>query len=104
LKFQEDVQTPVHELHSLGLVETQMVSGGPFGGDLFSLTPLGDRVLRLLNDPLFLRQAPADSNIRRLEAELLNKLGDVAKEKGNLDQAFDFYQQALSSYRKLLSV
>ncbi|MGH9936286.1 MAG: hypothetical protein ACREAM_08570 [Blastocatellia bacterium] len=38
---------------------------------------------------------------RRQEAELLNKMGDLAKEKGNLDEAMDFYKQALDITREL---
>jgi len=99
LKFQEDVQEPLQKLQDLGLVETQRVSGGPFGGDLFSLTSLGDRVVRLINDPAFIRElksAVSSADPRRQQVELLNKLGDVAKEKGDLDKAVEYYEQALS--------
>lgn len=103
LKFQDDVQTPLLELQSLGLVETQRVSGGPFGTELFSLTLLGNRVLHLLNDPQFAREqrATAAQNPQQQEVELLNKLGDVAKQKGDLDQALNFYKQALNITRDL---
>ncbi len=90
LKFTEDVQAPLRELQAEGLVATQSVSGGQFGSELYMLTAAGDRVLRLLNDPMFQREAqvaaapPAPASpldARRQEAELLNKLGDLAKER-----------------------
>ncbi|HMV52049.1 MAG TPA: hypothetical protein PKD31_30170, partial [Blastocatellia bacterium] len=52
LKFPEDVVGPLRDLQSMNLVSTQAVRG-QFGGELFSLTALGEQVLRLLNDPIF---------------------------------------------------
>ncbi|MGE0129627.1 MAG: tetratricopeptide repeat protein [Blastocatellales bacterium] len=116
LKFPEDVREPLDKLQSLGLVEPQKVSASQFGSELYSLTAAGDRVLRLLNDPTFKRETqpppiapPASSppsgplDARRQEAELLNKLGDLAKEKGDLEGAVDFYKQALDITRELSS-
>jgi hypothetical protein len=107
LKFTEDVSEPLRELQMYGLVETQSVSGGLLGSELYRLTAAGDRVLRLLNDPMFQRETqaaanpPASPDPRRQEAELLNKMGDLAKERGNLDEAMDFYKQALDITREL---
>lgn len=105
LKFPEDVYEPLRELQLNSLVETQTVRGGQFGSELYSLTPDGDRVVRLLNDPAFVREikiaTPSAPDPRRQEVELLNKLGDVAKEKGELDKAVEYYQQALSIARDL---
>lgn len=110
LKFTEDVYEPLRELQSLGLVETQSVSGGQFGSELYTLTPAGASVLRLVNDPMFQSEAqaaaappspPAPPDPRQQEAELLKKLGDLAKEKGDLDEAMNFYKQALDITREL---
>lgn len=110
LKFTEDVYEPLRELQSLGLIETQSVSGGQFGSELYTLTAVGDRVLRLLNDPAFQLETqaaasapppPTIPDARRQEAELLNKLGDLAKEKGDLEEAMTFYKQALDITREL---
>lgn len=107
LKFPEDVVGPLRELQAMDLVSAQAVRG-QFGGELFSLTPVGEQVLRLFNDSAFQLppqtpaaavSAPADP--RQQEAELLNKLGDLAKEKGELDKAVDYYQQALNITREL---
>ncbi len=107
LKFPEDVYEPLRELQANGLVETQSVSGGQFGSELYTLTGAGAGVLRLVNDPMFQREAQAAASPtpslepRRQEAELLNKLGDLAKEKGDLDGAMNFYKQALDITREL---
>lgn len=110
LKFTEDVYEPLRELQTNGLVEAQDVRGGQFGSELYRLTAAGAGVLRLVNDPLFQREAqaaaappepPAPPDPRRQEAELLNKLGDVAKEKGDLDEAMNFYKQALKITQEL---
>lgn len=113
LKFPEDVIAPLRELQSYELVMSQTVSG-KYGGELYSLTSMGKRILRLLNDPSFQTtqssfstQAPAappppaTTDPRLREAELLNKLGDLAKEKGELEKAVEYYQQALSIARAL---
>jgi hypothetical protein len=105
LKFPEDVQAPLRELMAIGLVESHSVSGGPFGSEYYTLTAAGDRVLSLLNDPNFQQEpqvaAPTPSDPRREEIDLLNKMGDLAKEKGNLDEAMDFYKKALDLTREL---
>jgi hypothetical protein len=108
MKFPEDVQEPLRQLQAERLVTTQAVAGVQFGAELFSLTPLGERVLRLMNDPL-LRAAQREQTsapepalaARKQEMELLNKLGDLARDKGNLEEAADFYKQALGITREL---
>src|SRR5262245_60649644 len=57
LKFPDDVEVPLRELLANDLVESQSVSGGQFGSELYTLTAAGERVLRLLNDPMFQREA-----------------------------------------------
>lgn len=107
LKFPEDVVGPLRELQGIGLLDSQAIRG-QFGGELFSLTSMGEQVLRLLNDPAFQLplQAPAaavsaPADPRQQEAELLNKLGDLSKEKGDFEKAVEYYQQALTITREL---
>ncbi len=108
LKFPEDVIGPLRELQAAGLVTAQTVSG-QFGGELFSLTNLAEQVLRVVNDPSFqTSQAPAPAaavaaaaDPRQQEADLLNKLGELAKEKGDLDKAVEYFQQALNITREM---
>ncbi|QQS46109.1 MAG: tetratricopeptide repeat protein [Acidobacteriota bacterium] len=105
-KFPEDVREPIKDLIEKGLVEAQSVSGGQFGGELYSVSPEGDRVLQVIRDPSFKtlpKSAPETSTYQQQEVELLNKLGDAAREKGDLDKAVEFYQQALEKARKLSS-
>ncbi len=105
LKFSEDVREPLSELICNGLVESHSVNGGRIGSEYYTLTAAGDRVLSLLDDPAFQQEsqipAPAPPDPRRQEVDLLNKLGDLAKEKGDLDEAMDFYKQALDLTREL---
>ena len=105
LKFPEDVIGPLRELQAAGLVTAQTVSG-QFGGELFSLTSLAEQVLSVANDPAF--QTPlapaataAAADPRQQEADLLNKLGELAKEKGDLDKAVEYFQQALNITREM---
>lgn len=107
LKFPEDILGPLRELQTANLITTQTVAG-QYGGELFSLTMAGEYVVRLLNDVTFQQALPqaaaapaAAPDPRRQEAELLNKLGDVAKEKGDLEKALEYYQQALTIAREL---
>lgn len=107
LKFPEDILGPLRELQTANLIATQTVAG-QYGGELFSLTMAGEYVVRLLNDVTFQQVLPqaaaapaAAPDPRRQEAELLNKLGDVAKEKGDLEKALEYYQQALTIAREL---
>lgn len=107
LKFPEDILGPLRELQTANLITTQTVAG-QYGGELFSLTMAGEYVVRLLNDVTFQQVLPqaaaapaAAPDPRRQEAELLNKLGDVAKEKGDLEKALEYYQQALTIAREL---
>jgi len=108
LEFPEEVQGPLRELQTMGLVETQSVAGGQFGAELFTLTAPGERVLQVSNDPSFQR-APvvADAALsaaheaRRQEAELLRQMGDVAKEAGDLAKALEYYEKALEITREL---
>lgn len=107
LKFPEDVIAPLRELQAKGLVAAQIVRG-QFGGELYSLTLPGEQVTRLLSDANF-SPAPlaaaaavaAPPSPRQSEAELLKTLGDLSKEKGELDKAVDYYQQALDITREL---
>jgi DNA-binding MarR family transcriptional regulator len=107
-QFPEEVQGPLCELAAAGLVQTQTCAGGQFGTELNSLTPAGERALQLLDDPAFQRApvgpdaAPADAfEARRLEAELLRQLGDVARESGDLAKALEYYEKALEITREL---
>lgn len=103
-QFPEDIRESLSELLSLGLVEAQSVAGGQFGGELYTLTTEGDRVLNVMKDPsfqAFTKKAVEAPDLQRQEVDLLNKLGDAAREKGDLDQALEYYQQALEKTRKL---
>lgn len=105
-KFPEDVREPIKDLLEKGLIEVQSVSGGQFGGELYCLTSEGDRVLQVIRDPSFKslpKTAPETTTYQQQEVDLLNKLGDAAREKGDLDKAVEFYQQALEKTRKLSS-
>ncbi len=106
LKFPEDVQEPLGELIRNGLVESHSVDGGLIGSEYYTLTAAGDRVLSLLDDPDFQRNPPPPApahyaDPRLQELDLLNKMGDLAKEKGDLDKALEYYERALDLTRDL---
>ena len=104
--FPEDVHEPLRELTEMGLVGIQAVAGGQFGAELYLLTPAGERVLAMVSDPAFQREtvAPASApsiDTRQQQAELLNKLGDAAKQSGDLQKAIEYYEKALDLTREL---
>lgn len=108
LEFPEEVQGPLREPRTMGLVGTQSVAGGQFGAELFTLPAAGERSLQLLNDPAFQRvpavtdfTLSATQDPRRQEAELLRQMGDVAKETGDLAKALEYYEKALEITREL---
>ncbi|MBW7886385.1 MAG: hypothetical protein H3C34_27915 [Caldilineaceae bacterium] len=128
LKFPEEVTGPLADLRDKRLVTISEFSGGTFGNELFSLTPLGEQMAALLRDEEFLQQlrqaqeseqakaaaavpppaaqteAPStEEEALRREIDLLQKLGDLAREEGDLGKAAAYYEQALEAARKLSS-
>lgn len=106
LKFPEEVSQPVAGLRDKRIVEFSRVSGGAFGGDMISLTPIGEQLASLLRDDAFLQQLeqPAQSRAwdpQQQEVVLLQRLGDLAAQKGDVTAADDYYTQALNVTRSL---
>lgn len=106
LKFPEEVSQPVTDLREKRIVEFSRVSGGAFGGDMISLTPIGEQLASVLRDDAFVQQLeqPAQSrawNVQEQEVDLLRRLGDLAVQKGDVAAANDYYTQALNVTRSL---
>ncbi len=107
LKFPEEVSQPVADLRERRVVEFSRVSGGAFGGELIALSPTGEQLARALRDEAFLEQLQqaqqtAQSQTWRVqeqEATLLQRLGDLAAQKGDVAAAGDYYKQALAVVR-----
>jgi hypothetical protein len=109
LKFPEEVSQPVADLREKRLVEFSRVSGGAFGGEMIALSPAGEQMASALRDEAFLeqlqqaQQAPQSQAWRpeEQEATLLQRLGDLAAQKGDIAAASNYYKQALDVTRSL---
>lgn len=106
LKFPEEVSQPVADLREKRLVEFSKVSGGAFGGEMIALSPAGEQMASALRDEAFLeqlQQAPQSQAWRpqEQEATLLQRLGDMAAQNGDLATASTYYKQALDVTRSL---
>lgn len=108
LKFPEEIAPALQDLSARGLIQAERFGGSLLGDELLSLTPLGAQTLEAAEA---LEQqgvgAPADGvassrpSIAQQEAELLQKLGDVAAEAGDTTKATEYYEQALKLVRQL---
>lgn len=118
LKFPDEVSAPLADLRAKRLVASTEISGGAFGNELFSLTSQGEQMAALLRDEAFLEQLRRTHEVQaaasagqavdaaaldplRREAELLQSLGDVARQRGDFEKAARYYEQALEATRKL---
>jgi len=94
-------------------VRAEPFGGGQLGGELYYLTADGRQVVGLLREEaargesgssVTTRSAASQAQSRdpRLqEAELLQKLGDLAVQSGKVDDAQTYYKQALDLTRTL---
>lgn len=113
LTFPEQISAPLNDLRERGLVRAEPFGGGQLGGELYYLTADGRQVVGLLREEAArgesgssvpTRSAPSQAQSRdpRLqEAELLQKLGDLAVQSGKVDDAQTYYKQALDLTRTL---
>lgn len=107
LMFPEQVSQPLADLRDKGVVTTTEFSGGAFGNELFSLTTTGERLAKSLRDQRFREQVERELSSSQAvdplqqQAVLLQKLGELAERKGDLDGASRYYSQALASVRRL---
>lgn len=106
LKFPEEVSQPVADLREKRLVEFTKVSGSTFGGEMIALTPAGEQMASLLRDEAFVQQLEQPTHSRtwdpqEQEVALLQRLGDLAAQKGDIAAASTYYKQALDVARSL---
>jgi hypothetical protein len=113
LTFPEQISAPLNDLRERGLVRAEPFGGGQFGGELYYLTADGRQVVGLLREEatrsesgssVTARGTPAQAQSRdpRLQqAELLQKLGDLAVQSGQVEDAQQYYKQALDLTRTL---
>ncbi len=112
LKFPEEVSQPIADLRNKRLLEFSKVSGGAFGGEMIALSPAGEQMASALRDEAFLEQLhqpqqTAQSQTWRAqeqEATLLQRLGDLAAQKGDVAAANTYYKQALDVTRGYVNV
>jgi hypothetical protein len=112
LTFPEQISEPLNNLRERGLVRAEPFGGGQLGGELYYLTADGRQVVGMLREevvrsegspPMTSRDvSPAQSRDPRLQqAELLQKLGDLAVQSGQVEDARQYYNQALDLTRTL---
>jgi len=112
LKFPEDVGLPLRDLTQKGLVRAETMTGGQLGNELYNLSDLGRQAVLLLRDETMRKQLEAPPtrgglealptpDPRRQEIELLQKLGDLAAQAGDLEKARSWYEQALDLTRSM---
>jgi len=110
LKFPDEVRQPLADLRDKGLVTWSDRSETGIGGEVISLTADGAHLAGLLRDQTFLRQmetapgpatAPSFKGSLQQQADLLQKLGDLAVNSGDADGARNYYQQALEVTQRL---
>lgn len=109
LKFPEEVSQPIADLQEKEIVVLARVSGGSFGGEMISLSAMGEQLANLLRSENFIESnhiappQPARSipKPQEQEIELLKRLGDLARDNGDPQGAHEYYQQALDVTREL---
>lgn len=115
LRFPDEIGRPLRTLQAMNLVRARPFTGGQMGAELFSLTPEGEQVVRLLRNPDFMRAltnlpvepAAAAATLtpafdpHQEEIALLRRLGDLAAKRGDDQSAADYYNQALEKTRHL---
>ena len=113
LSFPEQISAPLNDLRERGLVRGEPFSGGQLGGELYYLTADGQQVVSLLREEGARGESARDSavsgakppqqrDVRLQEADLLQKLGDLAAHTEDFTQAMSYYQQALTAMRQLI--
>jgi len=122
LHFPEEVDEPLTDLRHRGLIQSDNFEGGQFGNELIYLSKRGDQIVALLREEALhphihshhgleslnapapsrsLSEATTSINPRQQEIELLNKLGDLAVQSGNAQEARERYQEALEITREI---
>lgn len=128
LRFPEEIAHEVADPRALGLIKANRFSGGQLGNEVLMLSDQGHRMVELLRneqmrrelEQLEMRPNPARSSpgpstaftspakaaeestlsgSRQQEVELLNKLGDLARQQGEFEKASGYYKQALAITR-----
>lgn len=109
LSFPDEISHYVRELRGRGLIHADGFSGGALGGEVYSLSRQGRVVVELMQSEAT-QPAPATKGLernlpgvssRQQEMDLLQKLGDLAAQQGDLEKASTFYQQALDIARTM---
>lgn len=108
LKFPEEIAPALQRLSDRGLIRSERFGGSLLGDELFSITPLGARALeaaeaaeRQVGVAAGERVASPRLSTAEREAELLQKLGDIAAASGDTAKAAEYYREALSLVRQL---
>ena len=120
-QFPDGIRQPLLNLRERQLVRAEGFAGSAFGDELISLTARGEQVATLLasgavpeaqqgapptappSQPEAVAKdagLPEAASLQR-QADLLQKLGELAAQQGDAKAASDYYRQALDVLRKI---
>ncbi len=124
-QFPDEIRRPLLNLRERQLVRAEGFAGSAFGDELISLTARGEQVATLLasgavpeaqqgapptappsqpeavaKDAGLQAGLPEAASLQR-QADLLQKLGELAAQQGDAKAASDYYRQALDVLRKI---
>jgi len=120
-QFPDEIRRPLLNLRERQLVRAEGFAGSAFGDELISLTARGEQVATLLasgavpeaqqgapptappSQPEAVAKdagLPEAASLQR-QADLLQKLGELAAQQGDAKAASDYYRQALDVLRKI---
>jgi len=99
LTFPEQISGPLADLRERGLVRAEPFGGGQLGGELYYLTTDGRQMVGWLRT---ISLCSCKKVCLQQEADLLEKLGDLAVRAQGFTAAMSYYQQALAAIRQLV--
>ena len=116
-KFPEEISSEVQALRQQGLIAASAYAGGQLGSELIALSEEGRQVARLLQDPAVIKDLQAAGtralssatesarapDPQQQQLEITQKLARLAEQRGDLEEASQWYKEALTISKGLTS-